>query len=111
MAISAGKLDRRLQIRRYATIDDGLQMVEAWADHGAPIWASRKDVSDGERAVAGWLEATSVARFIVRSSSFTRGLTPKDRLKTEDRDYDIQGIKELGRRDWLEITAIAQVDQ
>lgn len=107
----AGELNRRLQFQRFTAVDDGLQMVEAWADHGSPIWAGRKDVSDSERVAAGWLEATSVARFTVRSSSFTRGLTPKDRLTTEGRDYDIQGIKELGRRDWLEITAIARVDQ
>lgn len=109
--MNAGNLDRRIQIRRSIAIDDGLQMVESWADYGAPIWAARKDVSDGERAAAGWIEATSVARFTVRSSTFTRGLTPKDRIAAEGRGYDIQGIKELGRRDWLEITAIARVDQ
>lgn len=111
MGIPSGKLDRRIQIRRSTATDDGLQMVETWADHGSPIWAARKDVSDGERAAAGWMEATSVARFTLRSSSFTRGLTPKDRIATDGRDYNIQGIKELGRRDWLEITAIARVDQ
>lgn len=109
--MAAGTLDRRLQFQRFTAVDDGLQMVEAWADHGSPIWAARKDVSDGERAAAGWIEATSVARFTVRSSSFTRGLSPKDRLITDGREYHIQGIKELGRKDWLEITAIARVDQ
>lgn len=109
--MQAGELNRRLQFQRFTAVDDGLQMVEAWKDHGSPIWAARMDVSDGERAAAGWIEATSVARFTVRSSTFTRGLTPKDRLTTEGREYDIQGIKELDRRGWLEITAIARVDQ
>ena len=108
--MSAGKLDRRIQFRRRTLTDNGLEMVEAWADHGAPVWASRHDVSDGERAAAGWIEATSVARFVVRSSSFTRDLTVKDCLTTEGRAYDIQGIKDIGRRDRLEITAIARVD-
>lgn len=109
--MNAGKLDRRLQLRRATLSHDGLQNVETWADLGAAVWGARKDVSDGERAVAGWLEATTVARFVVRSSELTRGLTPKDRIKTEGRDYDILGIKDLGRRTFLEITAIARVDQ
>jgi len=109
--MTAGKLDRRVQFRRATVIHDGLQNVETWSDHGAPVWANRKDVSDGEKMAAGWMEATSVARFTVRSSEFTRALTPKDRLTTDGRDYDILGIKELGRRDWLEITALARVDQ
>lgn len=108
--MSAGALDRRITFQRAALVDDGLQSVQVWSDHGASIWASRKDVSDGERANAGWLEATSVARFVVRSSSFTRELTAKDRLRCEGRLYDIQGIKEIGRRDRLEFTAIARAD-
>ena len=109
--MSAGKLDRRVQFRRFTTEHDGLQNVETWTDHGRPIWASRQDISDGERAAAGWIEGTSVARFVVRSSSFSRGLTVKERLTTDGREYDILGIKEIGRRDRLEITAMARVDQ
>lgn len=111
MSISASSLDRRIQFRRYAEADDGYGMVEVWADHGTPIWASRKDVSDAERAAAGWIEATVVSRFVVRSSTFTRDLTAKDRLICEGLSYDIRGIKQLDRRGFLEITGIARADQ
>lgn len=109
--MNAGKLDRRIQFQRGTMIDNGLEMVGAWSAYGSPVWAGRKDVSDGERAAAGWIEATLASRFTVRSSTFTRSLTAKDRITTEGLSYDITGIKELGRRDFLEITAVARVDR
>lgn len=108
----AVNLDRKVQFQRQTFVDDGFSQVEVWADHGPRISAGRQDVSDGEKAVSGWIEAALVTRFTVRFSSFSRDLTPKDRLKSEGRTYDIQGIKEQAktRRAFLEITAIARTD-
>ncbi|SFR40511.1 phage head-tail adaptor, putative, SPP1 family [Yoonia tamlensis] len=105
----AGSLDRRIQFRRAALVDDGFQEVEAFADHGGPVWASKKDVSDGERMSAGNVSASLTARFVVRSSAFTRDLTAKDRLVYRGVAFEIFGIKEIGRNDRLEITAGAEV--
>ena len=105
----SGTLDRTAQFQRYTEDDDGLAMVPAWSDLGEPEPVARKDVSDGERAADGWIEATLVCRFTLRASDFTRGLTAKDRLLCDGLTFDIQGIKEIGRRD-LEITAIARAD-
>lgn len=106
------RLDRRVQFQRFTTTDDGFSTVEAWADHGAPVWAQRSDVSDGEKARAGEVQASLMTRFMVRSSAFTRGLTPKDRLVTESVTFNITGIKEPpgSRRQWLEISATARAD-
>ena len=109
--VETGKLDRRVQFRRNTPTDDGFTTVEAWADHGAPVWASKREVSDRERMAAMEVSATISARFQVRYSSFTAGITPKDRLICEGREYDITGIKELGRREGFEITASARADQ
>lgn len=110
-------LDRKIQIRRGAVSDDGLQSELRWnatdpaADnHGQPIWAGRDDLSVEERAAAGWIEATSVAKFTVRASAFTSGITPKDRLVCGLLTYDIRGIQHLGRAQLLEITAVARAD-
>lgn len=108
---SAGALDRRVQFRRATLTDDGFGMVETWADHGSLIPASRADVSDGERWRAGEVGASITTRFVIRSSEFSRAITAKDRLICEGREYDISGIKEIGRRDRLEITAAARADQ
>lgn len=107
--IGAGSLDRRITLRRKTVTNTGLGMTEAWADLGT-VWASRKDVSDGEKAAAGKLQSTVAARFIIRSSDLARGLTPKDALVEGGRLFEITGIKELGRRDFLEITAEARLD-
>lgn len=110
--MAAGRLDRRVQFRRATLHDDGLGEVEDWTDHGAPVWAERKDVSDGERWRAGEVAAHITTRFLVRWSPFTVALTPKDRLVCDGREYDISGIKEAGgRQSFLEITAAARVDQ
>ena len=108
----AGSLDRRVQFLRAMQVDDGLAMVEAFAPHGSPVWAKRKDVSDGERWRAGEVQAHVTTRFTVRSSSFTRAITPADRLMCDGREYDIAGIKEIeGRGTFLEITAAARADK
>lgn len=109
MFIGAGSLDRRITLRRKTVTNTGLGMIEAWADLGK-VWASRKDISDGEKAAAGTMQSTVAARFVVRSSEMTRGLTPKDKLIEGGRTFEITGIKELGRRDFLEITAEARLD-
>lgn len=108
----AVNLDRKVQFRRSIGVNGPLGMEYTWGDHGPRISASRRDISDAEKAVAGWVEATITARFIVRSTSFTRALTPIDRLNHGGREWHIQGIKEanLGRRAFLEVTATARAD-
>ena len=107
--MDAGALDRRVQVRRAGLVDDGFGQVEAWADHGAPVWAAKKDISDGERFRALAVAANVTTRFQLRLSAFTAGITPADRLVCEGREYDISGIKEIGRRVGLEVTATARV--
>jgi len=111
MGMSASNLDRRIQFRRRALVDDGFSMVEQWIDHDTPIAASRRDVADAEKFVGGMFEATIDTRFIVRASSFTRNLSPLDRLICEGLDYDIIGIKQVGpRHAWLELSCRARAD-
>ncbi|MDO6589446.1 head-tail adaptor protein [Loktanella sp. D2R18] len=105
----AGKLDRRVQFVRAVLNDDGFQKVEQFADHGDLIWASKTDVSDGERMSAGAVSASLTARFVVCSSAFTRDLTAKDALTYNGVTFAIFGIKEIGRNYRLEITAGAEV--
>jgi SPP1 family predicted phage head-tail adaptor len=110
--MNAGRLDHRVQFRRFTETDDGYGMTEAWANHGTPVWASKTDISDGEKWRAAEVSASITTRFWVRYSTFTQGLTPKDRLACDGREYDISGIKEVGaRHSYFEITAAARVDQ
>ncbi|WP_435988537.1 phage head completion protein [Sulfitobacter sp. SH24] len=105
------KLDRRIQLRRSRENDDGFSKVYVFEDHGPELWAGKVDVSDGEKMRAGEVSATITRRFVVPSMELTRGLTPKDQLVFEGVEYAIYGIKEIGTRWRLEITAGARVDR
>jgi head-tail adaptor len=112
MGLTSSKLDRRVQFRRFTEVDDGYQVTQQWADYGSAVWAQKRDISDGEKWAAAALEATVTTRFTVRSSTFTRGITPLDRLTCGGVEYFITGIKEAGsgRFAFLEITATARAD-
>lgn len=104
-----GKLDRRVQFQRATGTHDGLSTVKNWANLGSAVWAQRTLLSDGERWRAQAVQATATARFTVRWSTFAAGITTKDRIVCEGKTFDITGIKEVGRRAYLEMTA-AQVE-
>lgn len=102
-------LDRRITVRRRSIANGPLGATEVWATL-CVIWAARKDVSDGEKAVSGTVMSTLVTRFIVGSSVAARDIRPADAITEGGLTFDIVGIKELGRRDHLEITAQARLD-
>jgi head-tail adaptor len=104
------RLDRRVQFYRAAMVDDGFQMVEAFAPYGESVPANRADVSTREAMEAAQVQANLSTRFTVRSSDFSRGITPKDKIACEGLYYDIQGLRQLDRKRWLEITAAARAD-
>ncbi|MFG6514423.1 head-tail adaptor protein [Sulfitobacter sp. TB366] len=107
-----GELRARVQFRRAGVVDDGFSNTEAWADHGNPQRARRSDVSDSEKWRAGAVGATISARFVVRRTDFTAGLTPKDRLTHKGQEFEITGIRALADAPiyWLEISATAEAD-
>lgn len=106
----AGKLDRRITISRATVTQDAFNNpVEVWSDL-ATVWASKKDVSDGERFQSGTMNASRMTRFQVRWSSELAGVNAKDRLLFEGATYDIHNAKELGRREGIEITASSRTD-
>lgn len=72
----AGALDRKVQFMRATPQDDGFTVRDVWAALDAPVWASRTDISDGERWRAAEVQAAVTTRFVVRSSAFSRGITP-----------------------------------
>lgn len=107
--MSQVRFDRRIQVRRFNLVDDGFQSIEDYADYGEPIWAARVDMNGSEKADAGWVDATLATRFVVKSTSFTRALTAKDRIVSGGVEYEINGFTEIGRRYQLQIDCVARV--
>jgi len=109
--LAAGSLDRRLVLQKRVVTANALnEEVETFTDL-AKVWASKTDVSDAEKVRAQQVGAEITTRFQIRWASAWATLNPKDRCVCEGREYEITGVKELGRRVGLEITACARADQ
>lgn len=99
------KMDRRVTLLTYApTRDAAGGVVEAWTD-GAEVWAERRDQPGREVLAAGQINAATSALFFIRYRS---DIGAKDRLRCEGLEYDIVSLKEIGRRDGVEIAATAR---
>jgi SPP1 family predicted phage head-tail adaptor len=107
----AGDLDRRITIERFtSTRNEFNEPVQAWATL-VTVWAQRKDSSDltkVEYLGADQVSAFHMSRFIIRSSSVTKTVTPVDRINYDGHIWNIKGAKETaeGRNRFIEITAV-----
>lgn len=110
MGAGAGELDRRVTLERYGiTRDEWNNPIEGWINL-ATVWASRHDVSDTERLRGAEIGSTLTTRFVIRWSAQVADLNTKDQLSCEGLEYGIVGVKQLGRRAYIEITAAARSD-
>lgn len=108
--MQAGKLDRRVRLERFATtLDTYNEPVKTWATL-ATRWASYEPLPDGERFRASETAANASARFVIRWSTEVASLNPRDRLIFAGVAHEIVHVKELGRREGIEITTAARAD-
>lgn len=107
----AGELDRRITIQRATTTTNAFnEPVQTWADL-VTVAAGKQDVRDSERWAAGEVGADITTRFQIRWSSTVANVDERDRLLFDGRVYGIQHVKEIGRREGLEITATARSER
>lgn len=111
VAKGAGELDRRITIRRATYAANAFnEPIATWADH-VSVAAKREDASAAESYRAQEVGASITTRFTIRWSPDVEDVNPKDRVLFEGREYDIVGVRDLGRRVWREIDAVARADQ
>jgi SPP1 family predicted phage head-tail adaptor len=101
----AGKLDKKITIQRLTTVVDeyGTQ-TEAWSEV-TTCRAQLIQSSTEEFLKSAGTDDETAAIFRTR---WIDGLLTSDRLVYASRAYDIKEIKELGRREGLDIRCIAQ---
>lgn len=110
MGIAAGRLSRRITIERATTAKNDLnEDVATWSTL-TTVWAEATPLSDGERIRAQEVAAQISMRFVIRWSPIVAGIDPRDRIVYAGRLYDVWGVKELGLREGLEISANARSD-
>lgn len=108
--LAAGKLDRKIVLQRSTDArDEYNEPVKTWATL-ATRSASYEPLSDGERFRASETAANASARFVIRYSAAVADLNPKDRLTFDGDTWQILHVKELGRREGLEILAGVRAD-
>lgn len=108
--IRAGQLDRRITLQRATvTRDEYNNPVETWEDLRT-VWAGFEPIRDGERFRAGERAAEASARFLIRYSSQVADINGKDRLTMRGTVYQITHVKEVGRREGLELTTVSRGD-
>jgi SPP1 family predicted phage head-tail adaptor len=109
--MEAGRMDRRVTLRRATAAPDAFnEPVQSWANL-ATVWAEARPISDRERIAAAEVAASITHRFTIRWSAALADLSPRDRLIFEGREFDISAVKEIGRREGIEITASARADR
>ncbi|WP_421925483.1 phage head closure protein [Neoaquamicrobium sediminum] len=105
----AGKLDRRVTIRRLTETGRNAfnEPIVEWADV-ATVWAQQRPNRGSERFAAAQVNGTAVMTFHIRYRS---DLSTTDRILYEGREYEIVAPpREIGRRVVTEIDCIARKD-
>jgi SPP1 family predicted phage head-tail adaptor len=101
----AGAYDRRITIQKKTlTLDGAGQEVESWTTAWTPA-ARVRPFRGSERFAAQQIVGQAVVTFEIRYRS---GVTVEHRILFDGRTYDIRDIRELGRREALEIDATAR---
>jgi SPP1 family predicted phage head-tail adaptor len=103
--MNIGQMDRKITIQRKSssTVDAAGSPVESWSTHWR-TWAKFVPMSGSESLRIERQVGSEIARFFVR---FYDDITIKDRISFDGKLWDIQNIRELGRRESLEILAEA----
>lgn len=108
--ITAGKLDQRITLLiPTVSYNSFNEEVRSYAPF-ATVWAAKHDVSTGESMRAQQLGAQLSARFTVRYSSDTSRVDAQFRIRHGTKDYEITGIRALGRNTWFEIDAVIRAE-
>lgn len=107
---AAGSLDRRISIERATATTNALNETILTWECLTEVWAAVEEVPDGERWRAAEVAADVTTRFTIRWSGVVADVNPKDRIVYKDRIHDVKRVKELGRREGIEITASARAD-
>jgi head-tail adaptor len=102
--MKAGNLDRRISIlRQGAAVDDGYTVVPGALGVLANRAAAWRPATRTEQFESAGEEAKVGGSFWLRSDSITRQVVETDKIAYSGRIYEILGIREIGRREGLEV--------
>lgn len=104
LTINPAELDRRISIiRSVDRLDEAGKPLSTGEEVLLVAWAKYIPISDSEKLTHKH-QADLSARFTIRWSNAGAGAKSSDRLIFDGKTFGIFGIKEIGRRQYLEIT-------
>lgn len=114
--MDSGALDRTVKLLRPVSTTNSANEDVITYTLAATVRAHKAEVSDAERIRAQQVGAMITTRFQIRWTTDVYAMDPTWRLKLVEyegveREYDVAGVKEIGRRVGLEITANARADR
>jgi SPP1 family predicted phage head-tail adaptor len=108
--LETGRLDRRIAIERAGNVDDGYQVRDdAWAPI-ASVWAEYRPGKGSERFAAAAQSAVQPVAFWIRWSRAVADVSPRDRVRFQNKIYSITAVSEIGRREGLELMCTTSDD-
>lgn len=107
-----GKMNKRITVFRQGaeTRNDMNEPVRPWEQFGK-FWSERLSQKPTESWKAGQTAAQVERIFRVRYTNRAATITASDRLICDQQEFEIIGVTELGRRDRIEIVAIANAEE
>lgn len=101
----SGRLDRRIAIQRKTITQNTYgEEIVAWSTV-ATVWAELRYNSGGERYAENQYQGKTTTTFRVRWSEAAKATTVEDQIFFDARYYDVTDVREIGRREGLEIDA------
>lgn len=111
MTVALGQLDLKVRFqRRLETRNARNEVLPAGWSTLAEVMAHRQPVSDGERNAGAQVQRVVTDRFTTHWSSVLAALRGDDQAVADGVTYEIVGVKEIGRRQRLEISVRARRD-
>ena len=99
----AGGLDRMVTIQRRTLVDDGYGTIETWSDLASVFAQVRQQ---GGREYLGAAQVQSERRVVFTMRWFP-GLSVVDRVEHEGEPHNIVEVREIGRREGVELHTVA----
>jgi len=100
-AMQAGALDRQVSLQSVTTSADSYgQGTPTWATVDT-VWAAKRGLGSIEFFAAAQTQMQDSVKYVIRYRS---DVTQTWRLVDGSDEFDIVGLREIGRREWLELT-------
>jgi len=106
--IRAGKLDRRISIleRNVSQNATGEEII-VW-NPIATVWAEKVEAKGAERFAATQFIGHAVKTFRFRWSSQVEDVSTLHRISFDGREFDVTDVREVGRRQGIEVDCYAR---